>query len=91
MIRSNGFSPVLYRLWPICMTARHLEVIIRRRRTRFIWLWPCGMQLKKGNFLDVNSVLYINGALYIYIVFILLAHLICLWLAMIVYSVHVSR
>jgi len=34
MIRSMFFLHVLYRLWPIGMAASHLEVIIRRCRTR---------------------------------------------------------
>ena len=43
-IRSNDFPHVLYRLWPIGMTASHLEVIIRRCKTQVPWLWPCDME-----------------------------------------------
>ena len=43
VIRSNGFSHVFYRLWPIGMTTSHLEVITRRCRTWITWLWPGGM------------------------------------------------
>ena len=49
MICSNGFPHVLYRLWPIGMAVGHLEVITRRRRTRFTWLWPCDVKSKDGN------------------------------------------
>jgi len=95
MIRSNGFPHMLYRLWPIGMAGSHLGVITRRCRTRFTWWWPCGMALTKGTFPDVNDVLYMYmSVLYLYeyinIWFILLAHPICLCLAIIVYAVHGS-
>jgi len=32
---------VLYRLWPIGVVARHLEIITRRCGTLLTWLWPC--------------------------------------------------
>jgi len=28
--------------------ARHLEVLIKRRRTRVTWWWPCDMKSKDG-------------------------------------------
>jgi len=42
-VRSVAWFPhVLYRLWPIGVAARHLEILTRRCRTLLIWLWPCG-------------------------------------------------
>jgi len=35
------FPHVLYRLWPIDVAARHLELLTRRCRTLLTWLWPC--------------------------------------------------
>jgi len=55
------------------------------------WLWPC--ETKGWNSFDVNLIS--NMVCYVYMnniyVFIMLAHPICLCLAMIVYAVHVSR
>jgi len=39
MIRSNGFTHVLCRLWLIGLTANYLGVITKRGKTRMIWLW----------------------------------------------------
>ena len=36
----HGFPNVLYRLWPIGVATRHLEVLSRRGRTQVAWLWP---------------------------------------------------
>ena len=35
------FPHVLYRLWPIGVAARHLEILTKRCRTLLAWLWPC--------------------------------------------------
>jgi len=35
------FPHVLYRLWPIGVAARHLEILTIRCRTLLTWLWPC--------------------------------------------------
>jgi len=34
------FPHVLYRLWPIGVAARHLEILNRRYRTLLTGLWP---------------------------------------------------
>jgi len=34
------FPHVLYRLWPIGVAARHLEILNRRYITLLTWLWP---------------------------------------------------
>jgi len=36
------FPHVLYRLWPIGVASRRLEILTKRCRTRITWLWPCG-------------------------------------------------
>jgi len=35
------FWHVLYRLWPIGVAARHIEILKRRCRTLLTWLWLC--------------------------------------------------
>jgi len=35
------FPHVLYRLWPIGVEARQLEILNRRCRWLLTWLWPC--------------------------------------------------
>ena len=44
----HGFPHVLYQLWLVGVAARHLEVLIKRRRTRVTWWWPCDMKSKDG-------------------------------------------
>ena len=46
------FSHVLYRLWPIGVGARRLEILTRRCRTLLAWLWPCGRA--RTSLLDVH-------------------------------------
>jgi len=82
MIRRNGFPHVLYRLWAIGMAASHLEVITRRSRTRFTWLWPCGMKSKGGIHLKrlcciCKCVVYVYAFLYVLSVKLTLST--CVW------------
>ena len=50
------FSHMLYRLWPIGVAARHLEILNRRCRWMLTWLWPCE---RIGT--RFPNVLYIHG------------------------------
>jgi len=49
----HGFPYVLYQLWLVGVAARHLEVLIRRRRTRVTWWWPCCVESKDSSSYDV--------------------------------------
>jgi len=58
----------------------------------YFWLWPCGIKeefvLLIYSFIDYTCICVFSIFLYM---FLLLAHPICLCLAMIVYAVHVSK
>jgi len=118
------FPHMLYWLWPIGVTTRRLEILIRRCITLLAWLWPCGkkvtslpwcvlmlhgcghviknegvpwrwmisymvvaMQNKRRDLILILILMYIIIYMFgVHLCVIILAHPICLCLAMIVYG-----
>ena len=68
-----------------------MEQALWEMKGYYIWLWPCGVKEGLCYWYIVLSIIHVYVCLVYFYVFRLLAHPICLCLAMIVYAVHVSR